>query len=335
MQGKHFVRRWLGNLVTLLFAALPISGAAQEFRSYYVNDVVGSPVLSSDSHANVRWSEDYRPYGERVIHASSASNDGDNQRWFTGADHNDVTGLSYFGSRHYDPVVGRFLSIDPVGLSPGDASNFNRYAYANNNPYKFVDTNGQLPIIPIIVGVAWVADKAFAAYEARQDYKAIKAGETTIGEVAMRRGGEHVAGQVAGPVGRWMVKGGKKIWVRMADLGPDAWRSGVRLSDDAKAQLRHEARALWEKKNGRAAGALQIHHRIPLEYAHLFPNADPNRFSNLIGLEPGIHSQIHANAWDAFRRQLGGRTPSQAEVMGVAMSIDKAFADEMAKAMRR
>ena len=44
-------------------------------------------------------------------------------------------------ARYYDPVIGRFLSNDPVGYS--NTHNFNRYAYANNNPYKYVDPDGE------------------------------------------------------------------------------------------------------------------------------------------------------------------------------------------------
>jgi uncharacterized protein RhaS with RHS repeats len=44
-------------------------------------------------------------------------------------------------ARYYDPVIGRFYSNDPVGFS--NVHNFNRYAYANNNPYKYVDPDGR------------------------------------------------------------------------------------------------------------------------------------------------------------------------------------------------
>jgi hypothetical protein len=43
-------------------------------------------------------------------------------------------------ARYYDPVIGRFYSNDPASFS--NIHNFNRYAYANNNPYKFVDPDG-------------------------------------------------------------------------------------------------------------------------------------------------------------------------------------------------
>jgi uncharacterized protein RhaS with RHS repeats len=43
-------------------------------------------------------------------------------------------------ARYYDPVIGRFYSNDPIGFR--DIHSFNRYAYANNNPFSFVDPDG-------------------------------------------------------------------------------------------------------------------------------------------------------------------------------------------------
>jgi len=42
--------------------------------------------------------------------------------------------------RYYDPVVGRFYGNDPVGFR--DIHSFNRFAYANNNPYIYKDPDG-------------------------------------------------------------------------------------------------------------------------------------------------------------------------------------------------
>jgi uncharacterized protein RhaS with RHS repeats len=44
-------------------------------------------------------------------------------------------------ARYYDPVIGRFYSNDPVGMT--NVHTFNRYTYANNNPYKYVDPDGE------------------------------------------------------------------------------------------------------------------------------------------------------------------------------------------------
>lgn len=49
--------------------------------------------------------------------------------------------------RYYDPVAGRFLSTDPVLTDANTAGSFNRYVYALNNPYKYVDPDGRNPWI--------------------------------------------------------------------------------------------------------------------------------------------------------------------------------------------
>jgi len=55
------------------------------------------------------------------------------------------TGLVYMQARYYDPEMGRFVSVDPLGPTPGNASNFNRYGYASDNPTNHADPTGQCP----------------------------------------------------------------------------------------------------------------------------------------------------------------------------------------------
>lgn len=52
-------------------------------------------------------------------------------------------------ARYYDPVIGRFYSNDPIGFTGHmrrgkPIHEFNRYTYANNNPYRYVDPNGKI-----------------------------------------------------------------------------------------------------------------------------------------------------------------------------------------------
>ncbi len=51
--------------------------------------------------------------------------------------HNDF-GLYYFYKRWYDPMLGRFISRDPLG----SFNNVNLYEYADNCPMKMIDVNG-------------------------------------------------------------------------------------------------------------------------------------------------------------------------------------------------
>jgi RHS repeat-associated protein len=64
---------------------------------------------------------------------------------FTGHVNDADTGLVYMQQRYYDPVAGRFLSIDAVTTDANTGGSFNRYAYANNNPYKYIDPDGRNP----------------------------------------------------------------------------------------------------------------------------------------------------------------------------------------------
>ncbi|MEB0229964.1 RHS repeat-associated core domain-containing protein, partial [Undibacterium sp. 10I3] len=67
---------------------------------------------------------------------------------------NDVdTGLTYMQQRYYDPVAGRFLSEDPVLTDENTGRGFNRYSYAQNNPYRYIDPDGRtdIEIQPIVI----------------------------------------------------------------------------------------------------------------------------------------------------------------------------------------
>jgi hypothetical protein len=43
------------------------------------------------------------------------------------------------------PSSARFISVDPVHFQENNVHSFNRYAYGNNNPYRFIDPDGLAP----------------------------------------------------------------------------------------------------------------------------------------------------------------------------------------------
>ncbi|WP_426625952.1 RHS repeat-associated core domain-containing protein [Leifsonia sp. McL0607] len=55
-----------------------------------------------------------------------------------------TTGLTQLGARAYDPVLGRFISVDPV-LEPGLPQQNNGYSYSHNNPVTTSDPSGLKP----------------------------------------------------------------------------------------------------------------------------------------------------------------------------------------------
>ena len=65
-------------------------------------------------------------------------------RGFTSHEYLENFRLCNMNGRLYDPVVGRFLSIDPFVQAPGFSQSFNRYSYALNNPLVYTDPDGEI-----------------------------------------------------------------------------------------------------------------------------------------------------------------------------------------------
>jgi RHS repeat-associated protein len=106
--------------------------------SYVHTDALGSPVSTTGETRTASPHNEWEPYG------LAAGNPGYTGIGFAGHFMDGSTGLVQMQQRYYDPRIGRFLSVDPVtALTHGDMRQFTRYAYANNNPYKFVDLDGR------------------------------------------------------------------------------------------------------------------------------------------------------------------------------------------------
>ena len=129
-------------LLLLLFAFSSATTTAKERITYFHNDLLGSPVAATNAQGDVLWQEEYTAYGKRLLKADQ----GRNSRWFTGKSEAAALSVQYFDARWYDADLGRFLSVDPVDFQEGDVHSFNRYTYANNNPYRYVDPNGESPL---------------------------------------------------------------------------------------------------------------------------------------------------------------------------------------------
>jgi len=52
-------------------------------------------------------------------------------------------GLMFYNARWYDPSLGRFAQADTI--VPSGVQGYDRYAYANNSPLKFIDPSGHDP----------------------------------------------------------------------------------------------------------------------------------------------------------------------------------------------
>ncbi len=95
-------------------------------------------MASTTAAGAIAWREDFTPYGEKRLDPNANKDD----EGFTGHVDDAATGLTYMQARYYDPVIGRFLSNDPVGFAKGGTGYFNRYAYTMNNPINGIDPDG-------------------------------------------------------------------------------------------------------------------------------------------------------------------------------------------------
>lgn len=134
-RNQNLAYLYLGN--TLVATCAVAWGSGTETIRYQHTDALGSPVAETDIGGVVTKRNTYTPYGE----AYGATNiDGTG---YTGHVMDRATGLTYMQQRYYDPQIGRFLSVDPVTTDTKAGGNFNRYWYANNNPYRNIDSDGR------------------------------------------------------------------------------------------------------------------------------------------------------------------------------------------------
>lgn len=139
-RGPH----WLTAALLILALLMASVGAARaaETVTYYYTSPQGTVLAKTDATGNVINNADYRPYGTQALGAP------ENGPGYTGHVNDADTGLLYVQARYYDAETGRFYSSDPVAVTGGDLSLFNRYTYANANPMAYTDPTGMLTCNP-------------------------------------------------------------------------------------------------------------------------------------------------------------------------------------------
>ena len=80
-------------------------------------------------------------------------------------------GIINMNGRLYDPVLGRFFSPDNYVALPDFTQSYNRYSYCLNNPLKYTDPSGEVPVIGLLF-FSVASSMMMAAYDGENIWKA-------------------------------------------------------------------------------------------------------------------------------------------------------------------
>lgn len=118
---------------------------------YQHYDRLGSLVLVTDETGQVTESHGFDAFGKALegdwqdtgglLH-SGANGEELTEKGYTGHEHLDKHKLVHMGGRIYDPLLGRFMSVDPYIQSETSTQSQNAYSYVMNNPLSMIDPSG-------------------------------------------------------------------------------------------------------------------------------------------------------------------------------------------------
>lgn len=131
-------------------------GTAATNVYYYHSDHLGSSnEVSNSTGAEVKATLFY-PYGEDRSYTGTKTLDFK----FTGQEFDTSTGLHNYGARYYNANFMHFISPDSIVPDRSNPQSFNRYAYGNNNPVKYIDPNGHAArtVEKGLVLTVWIRD---------------------------------------------------------------------------------------------------------------------------------------------------------------------------------
>lgn len=126
---------------------------AELSRVYLHADHLGSPVAFTDQAGTVIHEQRFGPFGSVDNPSWQSQNPAVRRvtRGYTGHEHDPETGLVNMRARLYDARIARFTSPDPTVQAPGYSQSWNRYSYAWNNPFAWVDPSGLQNAEPVTI----------------------------------------------------------------------------------------------------------------------------------------------------------------------------------------
>ena len=130
----------------------PLSLNYNGTRYIYATNIQGDviAILNADGTAIVTYTYDAwgNPLSVGGTHAATLG--ADNPLRYRGYVWDQEIGLYYLQSRYYDPQLGRFINADTYTSTGQGFVGNNMFVYCLNNPIRYIDSSGDLPINGII-----------------------------------------------------------------------------------------------------------------------------------------------------------------------------------------
>jgi RHS repeat-associated protein len=110
--------------------------------TYLLGDHLGSTSIVTNASGAKISEQRYKPWGETRFTSGTLPT----KYQYTGQrSEMDSLGLYFYAARWYDPALGRFTSADSIIPGAGTSQAWDRYAYAMNNPLRYIDPTGHRP----------------------------------------------------------------------------------------------------------------------------------------------------------------------------------------------
>ena len=180
-----------GDDLDQVFAQIRYSNGQLQTFNWWVTDLKSTPqqIMSEEATAPGMGSllaQDYTAYGRPVDTNGAASAQplpASYQAGYTARDYDEISGLQWNRARWYDPVLGQWLSDDPISFSAGD-SNIRRYV--GNSPTNATDPSG----LAVLFG-----HEVLAPWDSRASWNPITTVKTWAG-----MGGVAISGVAGGAI---------------------------------------------------------------------------------------------------------------------------------------
>ncbi len=264
---------WIGgDAYTAPCLAVTQGGATTWY--YLLRDHLGSVTHVTDALGNVLNEYSFDAWGRRRnftnwSYSVASQTDILPDRGFTGHEYLKYFNLYNMNGRLYDPLIARFLNVDPYVQMPEYSQSLNRYSYCLNNPLKYTDPSGEFiftllaAIIPgaqsllpfaIAADIGWMTDYGMQVamnYADRQEgwtgkdiwFKQIDWFDVGMSAVVSGAtggyGAELKAGKELGRFGTWVVKNtklitlGEMVATSAVDITGEGWQK-VGMDDFTK-----------------------------------------------------------------------------------------------------